>query len=72
MKSMMKLTVTLDAADEGGYVVQCVEIPGAISQGETEEEAMANIQDAIKAIFEVRRRQAKSGHDAIRFVEIPA
>jgi predicted RNase H-like HicB family nuclease len=45
--------------EEGGYTVQCVEIPGAISQGETLEEAKANIVDAIQAILDHRRREAE-------------
>lgn len=39
--------------DEGGwYAVQCVELPGAISQGRTKEEALANIKEAIKLLLE--------------------
>ncbi len=72
MKSTMRFTATLEPAEEGGFVVQCVEIPGAISQGETEADALENIRDAIQAVFEVRRRQAKSDHDGIRVVEISA
>jgi predicted RNase H-like HicB family nuclease len=44
--------------DEGGFTVQCVEIPGAISQGETLEEAKANIVDAIQTILDHRRKEA--------------
>lgn len=38
---------------DGGYVAQCVEIPGAISQGATVDEALANITDAIEELLEV-------------------
>jgi len=38
--------------EDGWYVVQCVELPGAISQGRTKEEALANIKDAIKLLLE--------------------
>lgn len=55
----MRFTVTLEDAEEGGYVVQCVEIPGAISEGETIAEAMANIQSAIADILAVRRKKAR-------------
>jgi len=41
--------------EEGGwYVVQCVELPGAISQGRTREEAIANIKEAIELLLEHR------------------
>jgi len=39
----MKYTVILEPQEEGGYTVQCLELPGAISQGETKEEAIENI-----------------------------
>jgi predicted RNase H-like HicB family nuclease len=40
--------------EEGWYVVQCVELPGAISQGRTREEALANIKEAIELLLEHR------------------
>lgn len=38
--------------DLGGYSVRCIEIPAAISQGETRSEALKNIKDAIKLYLE--------------------
>ena len=49
----MKYTVILELQEEGGYTVRCLELPGAISQGETKEEALANIRDAIGLVLEV-------------------
>ena len=49
----MKYTVILEPQDEGGYTVRCLELPGAISQGETKEEALANIKEAIGLVLEV-------------------
>ena len=48
----MNLTVILREEEEGGYSVQCVELPGAISQGETREEAIENIKEAIEGYLE--------------------
>lgn len=56
--SMAAFTVVLEQQPEGGYTVQCVEVPGAISQGETVEEALTNIRDAIHGVIEVRRAKA--------------
>ena len=39
--------ITLLRTDEG-YSVSAPELPGCCSQGETEEEALANIEDAIR------------------------
>lgn len=44
--------VVLKEDEDGWYAVQCVELPGAISQGRTKEEALANIKDAIKLLLE--------------------
>ncbi len=49
----MKYTVILEPQDEGGYTVRCLEIPGAISEGETKEEALENIREAIRLVLEV-------------------
>jgi predicted RNase H-like HicB family nuclease len=38
---------------EEGYAVLCPDLPGCVSQGSTEEEALANIKDAIKDYLEV-------------------
>ncbi|HEX9882613.1 MAG TPA: type II toxin-antitoxin system HicB family antitoxin [Desulfobaccales bacterium] len=43
----MKYSVVLKKTEEG-YSVSCPGLPGCWSQGETEEEAMENIQDAIR------------------------
>ncbi len=43
----MKYKILLEKTEEG-YSVSCPGLPGCWSQGETEEEAVENIQDAIK------------------------
>jgi predicted RNase H-like HicB family nuclease len=44
----MRLTVILEPSDEGGYTVHVPSLPGCISEGDTVEEAMKNIQEAIE------------------------
>lgn len=51
---VMKLPVTLERDETGMIVAECPAIPGCVSQGETEEEALANIREAIIACLEVR------------------
>ncbi len=41
--------------EDGWWVVECPSVPGAVSQGKTEEEAMENIKDAIKLCLEARK-----------------
>ncbi|CAN5810233.1 type II toxin-antitoxin system HicB family antitoxin [soil metagenome] len=50
----MRFTVTIDRDEDGVYVVECPAIPGCISQGQTRDEALENIKDAIKLCLEVR------------------
>jgi predicted RNase H-like HicB family nuclease len=46
-------TVLLEPAEEGGYVVKCVEFPVA-SEGETKAEALQNIKESIEGYLEVK------------------
>jgi len=48
----MQVKVILEPAEEGGYTVYVPSLPGCISEGETEEEAIANIKDAIELYLE--------------------
>ncbi|MGA9626653.1 MAG: type II toxin-antitoxin system HicB family antitoxin [Bryobacteraceae bacterium] len=48
----MKYPVALIRTEEG-YSVSCPGLPGCWSQGATEEEALANIQDAIREYLAV-------------------
>jgi predicted RNase H-like HicB family nuclease len=50
----MKFTVTFDRDEDGVWVVECPAIPGCVSQGQTKEQAIENIRDAIKLCLEVR------------------
>ena len=55
----MKLTGIFEPAPEGGYTCFVEEIPAAISQGETLEEAKANLLDALKLVLECQRDLAE-------------
>ncbi|MBD6614474.1 type II toxin-antitoxin system HicB family antitoxin [Komarekiella sp. 'clone 1'] len=48
----MKIKVVLEPSDEGGYTVHIPSLPGYISEGETIEEALENIQEAIELCLE--------------------
>ncbi|MBW3573070.1 MAG: type II toxin-antitoxin system HicB family antitoxin [Gemmatimonadetes bacterium] len=48
----MKLTAVYRPVPEGGFVASVKEIPGALSQGETLEEARANLLDAVNLLIE--------------------
>jgi predicted RNase H-like HicB family nuclease len=48
----MKLTVVMEPSDEGGFTVWVPALPGCISEGESEGEALANIREAIELYLE--------------------
>ena len=53
----MRFPVTIDRDEDGVWVVECPSIPGCVSQGKTKEQALRNIEDAIKECLEVRAEQ---------------
>ncbi len=48
----MCLRVILEPSDEGGYTVYVPALPGCVSEGDTEDEAMTNIREAIELYLE--------------------
>jgi len=59
----MKLTAVFEPAREGGYTCFVEEIPAAISEGDTLEEAKANLMDALQLVLKSRREPAIPPHD---------
>lgn len=59
--STWTLTVRVreDALD-GGWIAECLDLPGCLSQGETREEALDNLSDAIGGIISLRMEQQLS------------
>jgi predicted RNase H-like HicB family nuclease len=49
---IMKLKVVFEPSDEGGFTVYVPSLPGCISEGDSFEEAMANIKEAIELYLE--------------------
>jgi predicted RNase H-like HicB family nuclease len=49
---IMNIKVVLEPSDEGGYTVYVPSLSGCISEGETLDEALANIQEAIELYLE--------------------
>jgi predicted RNase H-like HicB family nuclease len=53
IKSNMRFKVVIEEDEEvGGYVVSCPALPGCFSQGDTVEEALENIKEAMQACME--------------------
>lgn len=48
----MKITVVLEPQEEGGFTVYVPSLPGCVSEGDTKEEALSNIREAIELYLE--------------------
>jgi len=73
---MMSYEVVLIPAEEGGYTVVVPALPGCISEGDTEEEALENIKDAIQGWLVVARKRGlyipEPSQIKIMMVKVPA
>jgi predicted RNase H-like HicB family nuclease len=66
----MKLIVTLERDETGMIVAECPAIPGCVSQGKTEQDALANIREAIQACIEARAANGMPLTVATREIEV--
>ena len=48
----MRLKVILEPSEEGGFTIHVPSLPGFIREGETKQEALANIQGAVERYLE--------------------
>ena len=56
-----EFTAVVEPADEGGFFAYCPELPEANGQGETREETLENLREAIALVLEDRREQCLRG-----------
>lgn len=68
----MKLLVTVFRDEDGVFITECPSIPGCVSQGATEEEALHNVRQAIQECLEVRAERGMPLTLDTREIEIPA
>jgi len=66
----MKLLVTLESDETGIIVAECPAIPGCVSEGRTESEALENIREAIAGCLEARAANGIPLTMAVREVEV--
>jgi predicted RNase H-like HicB family nuclease len=65
----MKIKVVVHEAEEGGYWAEVPAIPGCATQGDTLEELMANLHEAIEGCLSVEVAKTES-HPRDRVLEI--
>ena len=69
MEAHLQFTAVFEAVPEGSFAAYVEEIPGVNTQGETIEEAQANLREALEIVLEVRRElaaEARAGRESIR------
>ena len=54
----MKFNITIERDDEGRYVAECTDLPGCLSEGDTLEETVDNISEAIIGCLKSRLKVA--------------
>jgi len=60
----MKLSVVLEPSEEGGYTVYVPSLPGCISEGESKNEALKNIREAVELYLEAVEDDTAYGPDS--------
>lgn len=53
----MDYTAIIKKTKSGRYIAQCEQLPAALTQGDTEEEALENLQDAINLILKTEEEE---------------
>jgi len=68
----MRYTVILQREEDGGYVATVPVLPGCVSQGDTREEALKNIEEAVEVFVEDVRAAGENVpvEDERTFVEV--
>ncbi len=65
-----KFTIRIQEAPEGGYSRRCIELPGAISEGETIAELKAKMTEAIQLVLDTLEERSKKDRKIV--IEIPS
>lgn len=75
-KKILKYTVLFEPAEEGGYVVSVPALPGCITEGDTFEEAMEMVKDAISGYIASLKKHGEpipieSGPALLGVIDVP-
>jgi predicted RNase H-like HicB family nuclease len=61
----MKITVVVHKAEEGGYWAEVPAIPGCATQGETMDELLANVREAVEGCLSVTAPETDGGDEVV-------
>ena len=66
----MRFIVTYKPDEDGGFCIECPALPGCISHGYSVDEALANIEEAIRLSLETRRELELPGPLSVAEIEV--
>ncbi len=67
---MSKFAVVIHAEPAGGYWGEVPALPGCYSQGETVDELLANLREAIAGVLEVMQEEGRTVEENVQVVEL--
>jgi predicted RNase H-like HicB family nuclease len=65
-----KYTVVIHEDQDGGFWAEVPALPGCYSQGETIDELMVNVREAITGVLEVMKELGKQPEPNIQFLDV--
>jgi predicted RNase H-like HicB family nuclease len=65
----MEYTAIVKKTKSGHYIAQCEQLPAALTQGDTEEEALENLQDAIDLILKTEKEETQKSSKGSKFIQ---
>ena len=67
---MEKYAVVIHEAPEGGFWAEVPALPGCYSQGETMNEGLENVREAITGVLEVMKEQGRHPESNIQILDV--
>ena len=67
---MERYSVVIHQEPDGGYWAEVPALPGCYSQGETMDELLVNIREAIAGVLEVLREEGREPESNVRILEV--
>ena len=65
----MEYTAIVKKTNSGRYIAQCEQLPAALTQGDTEEQALENLQDAIDLILKTEKEETQKTSKKKPFIQ---
>lgn len=65
----MEYKAIITKTKSGRYIAQCEQLPAALTQGDTEEEALENLQNAIDLILKTEKEEKETTSKGNKFIQ---